>query len=327
MIAASVILALALVLTLSSVALATKTVEVTADGHTVVIRTRLKTVGQALAAAGVELNLGDKVTPGAGDPLAKRTSVAVQRAFPVTLKFDGRTATALVTTKTAMEALGEAGISVGANDHLRVTMDQQVVKAEALAPGATIEVIRRASAVVTEKRVITAETVYRDDEGIPMGLTKVVQDGRNGMAEVTVEVVTENGHRVAQKELSREVIQEPQMRVVLKGTSGKVTRGDREIAFKKAFSMVATAYYPGPDSTGPYANGYTSTGMKATYGVVAVDPRVIPLRSLLYIDGYGYAIAGDVGGAIKGNKIDLCYDTKQEALDWGKRTVTVFLIK
>ncbi len=327
LIVAGLVIAVFLVAIFSSVALARKTVEVAVDGRTVVVHTWAKTVGEALEAAGVKLNLGDKVSPSTGDPLAKRTLVAVERAFPVSVKFDGKTATAMVTAKTAIVALREADIPVGANDRIVVTVDKQVVKSEILAPGATVEVFRRATTVVTEKRTVPAETVYRDDVELPIGLTKVLQEGKNGVAEVTLEVVTENGRRVSSKELSRQVTEEPQMKVVLKGTSGTVTRGGREITFKKAFSMVATAYYPGPDSTGPGATGYTSIGMKATYGVVAVDPRVIPMRSLLYIDGYGYAIAGDVGGAIKGNKIDLCYDTKQEALDWGKRTVTVFLIK
>jgi 3D (Asp-Asp-Asp) domain-containing protein len=90
--------------------------------------------------------------------------------------------------------------------------------------------------------------------------------------------------------------------------------------------MEATAYDPGPISCGKYADGYTAIGMKAEKGVVAVDPRVIPMRTRLYVEGYGLAIAADTGGAIKGNRIDLCFPTYQEALRYGRRTVKVYLL-
>jgi 3D (Asp-Asp-Asp) domain-containing protein len=66
--------------------------------------------------------------------------------------------------------------------------------------------------------------------------------------------------------------------------------------------------------------------MRATHGVVAVDPNVIPLYTRLYIEGYGPAIAGDIGGAIRGQRIDLCFDSLGEALDWGRRPVTVYIL-
>ncbi|WP_286977476.1 3D domain-containing protein, partial [Candidatus Aquicultor secundus] len=69
-----------------------------------------------------------------------------------------------------------------------------------------------------------------------------------------------------------------------------------------------------------------ANGMKARKGVVAVDPRVIPLGTRLYIEGYGEAIAADTGGAIKGNRIDLCYNTPGECFDFGRRSVKVSIL-
>lgn len=72
--------------------------------------------------------------------------------------------------------------------------------------------------------------------------------------------------------------------------------------------------------------------MKAGPGVVAVDPRVIPLGTRLYIastDGtadYGYALPGDTGGAIKGNKIDLFFSTASQVRQFGRRNVTVYIL-
>ena len=90
--------------------------------------------------------------------------------------------------------------------------------------------------------------------------------------------------------------------------------------------MVATAYDPGPRSCGRYASGWTAIGMRAGKGVVAVDPSVIPLGTRLYIEGYGPAVAGDVGRAIKGRRIDLGYGTYREAIAWGRRTVRVYVL-
>ncbi len=84
--------------------------------------------------------------------------------------------------------------------------------------------------------------------------------------------------------------------------------------------MKATAYSAG------HGCGYiTANGSKAQYGVVAVDPRVIPLGTKLYIEGYGEAVAADTGGAIKGDRIDLCYNSNAECIQFGRRDVVVHI--
>ena len=90
--------------------------------------------------------------------------------------------------------------------------------------------------------------------------------------------------------------------------------------------MEATGYDPGPHTNSWNYAGITKLGWRTRRGIVAVDPKVIPLRTLLYIEGYGLAWAGDVGGAIKGNRIDLCFNKTEEALAWGRRTVTAYIL-
>lgn len=90
--------------------------------------------------------------------------------------------------------------------------------------------------------------------------------------------------------------------------------------------MIATAYDPGPACNGGSRTGRTATGLKAGYGVVAVDPRVIPLGTHLYIEGYGRAVAADVGSAIKGDRIDLCFGTRHQADEFGRRKVIVHIL-
>lgn len=87
-------------------------------------------------------------------------------------------------------------------------------------------------------------------------------------------------------------------------------------------SVTATAYTGG---------SYTAMGLKPTrdpngLSTISVDPSVIPLGSKVYVEGYGYAIASDTGGAIKGNKIDLYMNSLQDCYAFGRRTVTLHIV-
>lgn len=93
--------------------------------------------------------------------------------------------------------------------------------------------------------------------------------------------------------------------------------------YASVMAMEATAYLP-TDGSGA---GITAMGIPATYGVAAVDPSVIPLGSRLYVPGYGEAIAADTGGAIYGYKIDLCMESYEDAMNFGRRTITVYVLK
>jgi 3D (Asp-Asp-Asp) domain-containing protein len=96
----------------------------------------------------------------------------------------------------------------------------------------------------------------------------------------------------------------------------------RQIQFKQAFNMTASMYSSGEPGVGVW----TATGIRVRPGTVAVDPKVIPLGSLLYIEGYGYAIAADTGGAIKGNRIDLFTPSYDEAINFGIESRRVWLL-
>lgn len=85
----------------------------------------------------------------------------------------------------------------------------------------------------------------------------------------------------------------------------------------------ATAYTDNVQSQGKWV-GQTASGMKPQVGVIAVDPSIIPLGTKLYVEGYGNCVAGDTGGAIKGNRIDLFKNTQSECTSWGRRSVKVY---
>ncbi|MVO98997.1 3D domain-containing protein [Paenibacillus lutrae] len=113
--------------------------------------------------------------------------------------------------------------------------------------------------------------------------------------------------------------------------------GSQDLAQYKAVEVVATGYYSGIESTGknPGHPGYgiTKSGMKVkrdehSLSTIAADPKVFPIGTVLYIPGYGYGIVADTGSAIKGKKIDLYYETKDQIYkEWGKKKVNVFVVK
>ena len=93
--------------------------------------------------------------------------------------------------------------------------------------------------------------------------------------------------------------------------------------YSKELTVVATGYTRFDEG----CDSYTATGTLAVRGAIAVDPSVIPLGTRLYIPGYGIGRAEDTGGAIDGNRIDLSYNSVNEAFQWGRRTVTVYILQ
>ncbi|MER2113981.1 3D domain-containing protein [Solibacillus isronensis] len=96
---------------------------------------------------------------------------------------------------------------------------------------------------------------------------------------------------------------------------------------KKTIKMSATAY----TASCKGCSGITKTGLNLrknpSLKVIAVDPKIIPLGSKVWVEGYGIAVAGDIGSAIKGKKIDLFMSKKSTAKNWGRKTVTVKILK
>ena len=101
---------------------------------------------------------------------------------------------------------------------------------------------------------------------------------------------------------------------------GSAVTGNRVI------TMVATGYDGCYECNKPYYGYPSYTGLPLARGIVAVDPNVIPMGTRLYVEGYGSAIAADQGNAIKGHRIDLFFDSHQEALNFGKKTVKVTIL-
>jgi 3D (Asp-Asp-Asp) domain-containing protein len=239
----------------------------------------------------------------------------VVRAITVTA--DGKAREVRTAADTVGQALDEIGVTLGKLDRAYPAPD------EAITEGMGIRVERVTRRLETEDVIVEGETVVLGDPERPAGYTKVLERGHDGLVTRTTQIWEKDGQLTKREVIKENAIIPARETVVLRGTRGEPSRGGD---YRKPIRMHATGYDPGPRSCGRYASGFTATGVKAKKGVAAVDDRVIPMGTRLYVPGYGFAVAADRGSAIKGHRIDLCFDTYAEAMEWGRRKVQVYLL-
>lgn len=175
-----------------------------------------------------------------------------------------------------------------------------------------------------ETEVITKKIVYQDDPETEAGEEKVLDEGEDGKRVRIVKVIyTKDGLEYDREIISTETTPTKDKKI-LRGTKivwKTLDTADGEIKYWKKMRVYATHY----DSHCLGCNEWTAIGLRAGKGIIAVDPKIIPMRSKVYIPGYGIAIAGDTGGAIKGNIIDLGFDDAKTA-GWSARFVDIYLL-
>lgn len=175
-----------------------------------------------------------------------------------------------------------------------------------------------------ETEVLPRKIVYQDDPETEAGEEKVLEEGSDGKKTKIFKITySKDGEEYERNLISVETTPAKDKKI-LRGTKivwKTLDTPDGEIRYWKKMRVYATHY----DSRCPGCDEWTAIGMRAGKGVIAVDPKVIPLRSKVYIPGYGSAIAGDTGGSIKGNIIDLGFDDARTA-GWTARFVDIYLL-
>ena len=287
----------------------------------------------------IQIGVFDKVNLDESHVLQDGDSVVIRRGVGIMIDCDGELISTSSTHRTVGESLVENGYFIGESDYTVPSLESEVTD------GMKITVVRVNENTEVRDNIIAFETVYKDDPTLYKGDSKVAQEGVNGVERITEKVIFENGTEVSRTELSRELVTEKVDKIVLNGTKQRPVSTPKAAAaktkssspvksakksnesidgYKRVITMTATAY-SAFGSGGGY--GKTASGMTAGHGVAAVDPSVIPLGTKLYVEGYGYAVAADTGGAIKGNKIDLCFEqSNSELMAFGRKTVTVYIL-
>lgn len=187
--------------------------------------------------------------------------------------------------------------------------------------GMVIHVLARKSFLSQEEVEVPFGTQVINDPKLAYGTKQVEKEGVKGKDLVAYENITRPG-REQKIELDRRRVVQPVNEIVRQGVAQSILTPDGYVKYKKVIYGEATAY-----TWGGGATGHTSVGLWPKRGIVAVDPRVIPYYTKLYIPGYGMAIAGDTGGAIVGTRIDLFMDSLSECFQWGRRNVEIYILE
>ena len=263
----------------------------------------------------IEENTEDEM---ASNENAEEGEEAAREAIPVIVNLDGVPRMVTTQADTIGEVLAEISDDLGTG-YLLENADEE----DLLTENATIELKSMREEISTVTESIPYTTEYRDNADLEYGTQRVVQEGVEGLLEISYKDVYVGSRKEGESQVSTRIVREPVNAIVEKGTAQTVETAAGLLEYTKALNVKATGYTPND----PGCTGITATGIEAKRGVVAVDPDVIPMGTKLYIPGYGHAVAADTGGAIKGHKIDLCYDTVTEAYQWGVRNVTVYIVE
>ena len=247
------------------------------------------------------------------------------------------------------KVLDEAGLSLGEDDTYSTTpglgVSEITVQRSPEATDTDLRMLQTGSSQHQQTYTvgIPHEITYCNDASLPAGTTKVITEGRDGQMLCLANVSYENGKEVSRTVIRQTVTQQPVNELIAVGTGpSQDQQGDQPIigdgyivlptgeilTYSSTMQVVATAYShldEGCDMT-------TSTMTTVRIGTVAVDPRVIPYGTRMFIvsnDGevvYGVSTAEDCGGAIIDKRIDLYYPTLAQCFSFGRRDCTIYFL-
>lgn len=323
---AAIIPAVIVVLSITGFVWANKQVTIVVDGRALHVRSQAADVAGLLSQADVAVASGDVVSPSTDTALSSGMTVVVRHAIPVTLRLGGETIALDVVGASVSDALIAAGVDPSSNPAVTPSLSSPLCENMVITAPAVFARFTR------EEVEVPFATQRRSDSSLATGVIKVVSQGRAGIAARVYRTLVTNGIQGAPVLVAEETVSSGAPRVLAVGTASKariLLAGNRANASSKPapkggrrLRVEASGYAPGSGG----ADNRTATGARAVRGVIAVDPRVIPLGTHVYVPGYGYAVAADTGGAIRGNRIDLCFGSYAEAISWGRRTVTIIII-
>lgn len=299
-----------------------------------VIASKNKSSVEIIRQAGFALSGNDSYAVNGAD--SSFSEIEIIRAFEMTVIDGGEKKTISAVSGTVADALRNSEIALPeGEDSINVNLQSEVDE------GMVITIDRVKYVTDTKTKTVKYKTVTKNDGTLAVGKTKVSVEGVNGEKKVTTVKKYVNG-KLTDTKVTEKVTKKAVNKVVLKGTKksegkkstvsvnagGKtITVNGKEISYSKVLSGTGTAYTARKGAK-------TSTGKSVKVGLVAVDPRVIPYGTKLYIvsaDGkynYGYAVAADTGGALRSGRVlvDLFYNTERECVNFGRRQVKVYIL-
>nr|WP_066146284.1 G5 and 3D domain-containing protein [Lederbergia lenta] len=298
--------------------------------------TTAKTVQEFLNDKNITMEKHDQMNFLPEDEISENMKLKIERSFPLVLKNGNKEEKVWSTSTTVADFLIQQDVTLGSLDRVEPSPDKKVK------PNDVVNVIRVEKVTDVVEEPIDYAIVTKKDSTITQGAEKVVQEGEEGLLKKEFEITKENGKEVARKQIAENKVKDSKDKIVAVGTKVIVAQASRgeskttQVASKPSSETTAASSNDGKEmyvSATAYTaqcngcSGITATGINLNANpnlkVIAVDPNVIPLGSKVWVEGYGHAVAGDTGGAIKGNKIDLFVSSKEQAYRYGKKQVKI----
>lgn len=280
------------------------------------------TVAQALREAGVVVGPGDAVTPDVQSSLEADARIELRHARAVTVALPNGHKVLYTLALTVGEALDNEGIVLPPGAFVDPSASTSITT------GMSVRVVQLSASSNTEIEYIESTTVYKSDSSLPPGEIRTLK-GHDGARVRRYEVSFVNGEEAGRDLIDERLDPEPVDTVIYYPTRTGANESQPADAGKvsKTLRVYATWYDPASSgrASSDEAYGRTANGSIVTYGIVAVDPSVIPLGTRMFVPGYGYAIAADTGGAVKGYIIDLGFPDGVE-VDWHSKWVDIYIL-
>lgn len=302
-----------------------KDITLVVEGSESKISTMKSTVAELLQERNIVLRETDRIVPGPQEKLSNDMQITVYYSVPYTLTVDGNTSSGESIAATVHDLLQELAVECGELD--RVLPDP----ATELTKNTEIRVTRVSQEIVSESAFLPYAITSIPNNDLFVGQQKLTLAGVNGLSISTYLVISEDGAAVSKQLQSTEEKYAMSNQVVEYGTRThtQLANGD-DLSIYQTATMSTTGYCSCylccGKNPGDYNYGITASGLPQGYGVVGVDRNTIAYGTKLYIEGYGYAVAGDTGDAVVANHLDLGFDSHSDALTWGWRNVTVYFI-
>ncbi len=291
------------------------------DGHEMNLLSTQPSLALALKENDIQIGPADLVMPDPETPLAAGLNVEVRHAAKINVSDPYGDSVIYSLERTVSGALQDAGIELGSDDRILPSPDEPV------SDGMDVSVVRVNVAKVVEREDIPFETLFKGDPNLAWGDTRRTE-GVMGVHAREYETTYEDGQEVS-RILVRDWVEQGPVDAVVYYSAGSDYQGDMPDGYHVVSVLHVYATWYNPASAGKPADspgyGITSTGVPVTRGIVAVDPTVIPYGTKIFVPGYGFAVAADCGGGIKGDMIDLGYPDGVES-DWSTHWVDIYIL-
>ena len=323
-----------------------KPVTIVVDGIEIETYTIRDTVIDVLSENDIVLEDGASVFPSENSKISRGERIVLKNPVPVTLHLGKMDSYDIVTTSQNVgDFLKEQGIEIDDGDIITPSIDTQIVT------GLEINVKYVDTKIEYEQISIPYDTEARYNDEIFEGNQNLIQEGKDGLRVIKHEIYYENGLEVNNNIIYDNVEVQPVNKIIEIGTkkvevvslssenfNDFVVNADDNVKISFLGQTYSIAYVKEVEATAFYDSGtngnhITATGNRTVYNpegwsTLAVDPKVIPLGTRMYVEGYGFGIAHDTGGAIKGNIIDVFMPSRESAYKWGrKKGIKIYVLE